>query len=284
MGSELSEVAPTNGAGTPSGIPALFDLKGQVALVTGSSSGLGRAAAEGLAGAGAHVIVHGRDAARTESVAAGIRAAGGIATGLVADASDSTDMRALFDDIVERVGAPDIVMANAGIAGGPSYRMQGGGIADYADEDWQAALAANLSSTLLTLREASRVMPDGGRIIVTSSTAGLRADPFVSYGYIATKAAQVNIVRQLALELAPRRIRVNAIAPGPFKNTRIGGGGEITPEFEEIWVATIPLGAMGVPEQLVGPVLFLASEASSFVTGVTLAVDGGALALSHATF
>lgn len=284
MGPELSEVAPKNGAGVPQGIPALFDLTGQVALVTGSSSGLGRAAAEGLAGAGAHVIIHGRDADRTADVAADIRAAGGLATGLVADASDPDAMRDLFDEVVAQVGAPDIVMANAGIAGGPSYRMRGGGIADYPDDEWQAALSANLTSTLITLRQASRVMPDGGRIIVTSSTAGLRADPFVSYGYAATKAAQVNIVRQLALELAPRGIRVNAIAPGPFKNTRIGGGGVLTPEFEEMWVATIPLGAMGLPEQLVGPVLFLASQASSFVTGITLAVDGGALALSHATF
>ena len=284
MGPELSEVAPKNGAGVPQGIPALFDLTGQVALVTGSSSGLGRAAAEGLAGAGAHVIIHGRDADRTAAVVADIRAAGGLATGLVADASDPDAMRDLFDEVVAQVGAPDIVMANAGIAGGPSYRMRGGGIADYPDDEWQAALSANLTSTLITLRQASRVMPDGGRIIVTSSTAGLRADPFVSYGYAATKAAQVNIVRQLALELAPRGIRVNAIAPGPFKNTRIGGGGVLTPEFEEMWVATIPLGAMGLPEQLVGPVLFLASQASSFVTGITLAVDGGALALSHATF
>ena len=284
MGPELSEVAPKNGAGVPQGIPALFDLTGQVALVTGSSSGLGRAAAEGLAGAGAHVIIHGRDADRTAAVVADIRAADGLATGLVADASDPDAMRDLFDEVVAQVGAPDIVMANAGIAGGPSYRMRGGGIADYPDDEWQAALSANLTSTLITLRQASRVMPDGGRIIVTSSTAGLRADPFVSYGYAATKAAQVNIVRQLALELAPRGIRVNAIAPGPFKNTRIGGGGVLTPEFEEMWVATIPLGAMGLPEQLVGPVLFLASQASSFVTGITLAVDGGALALSHATF
>ena len=268
----------------PQGIPALFNLAGQVALVTGSSSGLGRAAAEGLAGAGAHVIIHGRDADRTAAVVADIRSAGGLATGLVADASDPAAMRALFDEVVARVGAPDIVMANAGIAGGPSYTMRGGDIANYTDDDWQAALSANLTSTLITLRQASRVMPDGGRIIVTSSTAGLRADPFVSYGYAATKAAQVNIVRQLALELAPRGIRVNAIAPGPFKNTRIGGGGVLTPEFEEMWVATIPQGAMGLPEQLVGPVLFLASQASSFVTGITLAVDGGALALSHATF
>lgn len=266
------------------GVAALFDLTGQVALVTGSSSGLGQAAAEGLAEAGAHVVVHGRDAERARSVADGIIERGGRATSVVGDAADAERMRAIFDEVVATAGAPDIVMANAGIAGGPSYIMDGGRIAEYPDELWHDALAANLTSTFLTLREASRVMPSGGRIIVTSSTAGLRSDPFVSYGYSATKAAQVNLVRQLALELAPRGIRVNAIAPGPFADTRIGGGAVLTPEIERLWEATIPLGKMGRPSQLKGPVLFLASEASSFVTGVTLPVDGGALDLSHASY
>lgn len=263
---------------------SLLDLTGQVALVTGSSSGLGAAAAKALAAAGAHVVVHGRDPERTAEVADAIVADGGRAWPVVGDASDPARMREIFDETVERVGAPGIVMANAGIAGGPSYGMPGGRIAEYSDEEWRRTLDANLTSTLLTLREASRVMPDGGRIIVTSSTAGLRSDPFVSYGYSATKAAQLNLVRQLALELAPRGIRVNAIAPGPFKNTRIGGGGELTPELEQAWVETIPLGRMGVPAELAGPVLFLASAASSFVTGITLPVDGGAADLSHAAY
>ncbi len=265
-------------------LPALFDLSGQVALVTGSTSGLGRAAAEALAQAGARVVVHGRSAPRAAEVAAGIVDAGGEAIALVGDASDPERMRQIFDETVARLGAPDIVMSNAGIAGGPSYSMDGGRIAEYSDAEWQQTLAANLTSTLITLREASRVMPDGGRIIVTSSTAGLRSDPFVSYGYTATKAAQVNIVRQLALELAPRGIRVNAIAPGPFKDTRIGGGVELTPEFEAVWAATVPLGRMGLPEELAGPVLFLASAASSFVTGITLPIDGGASDLSHSAY
>lgn len=271
-------MAPSNS------ICALFDLTDQVAIVTGSSSGLGQAAAEGLAEAGAHVVVHGRDATRARAVATGILARGGSAQVVIGDASDASRMREMFDEVVATAGSPDIVMSNAGIAGGPSYIMPGGRIADVDEDLWHAALDANLTSTFLTLREASRVMGDDGRIIVTSSTAGLRSDPYVSYGYSATKAAQVNLVRQLALELAPRGIRVNAIAPGPFKDTRIGGGAELTPELERLWEATIPLNRMGVPDQIKGPVVFLASAASSFVTGVTLPVDGGALDLSHASY
>lgn len=267
-----------------SDITELFGLRGQVAFVTGSSSGIGQAAAEGLALAGASVVVHGRDRARTTAVVEGIVDRGGFASAVTGDASDPEFMRGAVDAIVAQHGHLDIVMANAGIAGGPGYLSGEGRIAAVTDAEWQLVLASNLTSTFNTLREASRVMASGGRIIVTSSTAGMRSDPFVSYGYIATKAAQLNLVRQLALELAPRGIRVNAIAPGPIKNTRIGGDAELTPELEQLWIDTIPLGRMGLPAEIRGAVLFLGSEASSFVTGITVPVDGGALDLSHGAF
>lgn len=264
----------------------LFDLTGQVALVTGSSSGLGQATAEGLALAGASVVVHGRDAARVQAVVDGIVGAGGTATGMVADVSNADAVNKMVDDTVATYGRLDIVVANAGVSGGPSYTSEEGKIRNVPHDDWHNTLAANLDGTFFTLQAATRVMGEGGRIIVTSSTAGLRSDPMVGYGYTATKAAQVNIVRQLALEVAPRGIRVNAIAPGPFKETRIGGGdgGDLPPEFEQMWVDTIPLGRMGLPEEIRGPMLFLASEASSMVTGAILPVDGGALDLSHGVY
>ena len=181
-------------------------------------------------------------------------------------------------------GQPTVIVANAGIAGGGSYLTDEGSLANYADDEWDSVVATNLTGTFETLRAAARVLPDGGRILVTASTAGLRTDPMVSYAYVTTKAAILNLVRQMALEFAPRGIRVNAIAPGPFKDTRIGGGAVLDAEGERQWNATIPLGRMGVMEQIQGPMLFLVSPGSAFITGATLAVDGGALALSHTLF
>jgi NAD(P)-dependent dehydrogenase (short-subunit alcohol dehydrogenase family) len=117
-----------------------------------------------------------------------------------------------------------------------------------------------------------------GRIVVTSSVAGLRAEPVVCYGYVASKAALLNLVRQASLELAPYGVHVNAICPGPFKGTRIGGGVTENPdaETERMWTTTIPLRRMAEPAELKGLVLLLASPASSFITGSAFVIDGGA--------
>ncbi|UOR01842.1 SDR family oxidoreductase [Leucobacter allii] len=266
------------------GIPALFDLTGDVVVVTGASSGIGQAAAEVYAAAGAAVAVLGRSAERADAVAAGIVSAGGTARGYAVDVAVRGAVDAAVARIAQDLGRPTVVVANAGIAGGESYRGDGG-IADYSDAEWDEVVATNLHGTFETVRAAARVLGPGGRILVTSSTAGLRTDPMVSYGYVATKAAILNLVRQTALELAPRGIRVNAIAPGPFKGTRIGDGTtEIAPEAEAAWAETIPLGRMGTMAEIQGPMLFLVAPASAFVTGATLAIDGGALALSHTGF
>lgn len=269
---------------TRDGIHALFDLTGEIVVVTGASSGFGQAGAEAFAAAGATVVVLGRDPGRTASVADGIVAAGGRAHAYPVDQAERGAVGAVLDRVVEEVGRPTVIVANAGISGGPSYRA-GGELATYQDDEWDEVVATNLTGTFETVRAAARLLEPGGRILVTSSTAGMRTDPMVSYGYVTTKAAILNFVRQVSLELAPRGIRVNAIAPGPIKGTRIGDGKvEIDPDFEREWESTIPMARMGTVDEVQGPMLFLVSPASSFVTGAILTIDGGAAALSHTAF
>jgi len=269
---------------TRDGANALFDLTGEIVVVTGASSGFGQAGAEAFAAAGATVVVLGRSPERTAAVADGIVAAGGSAHAYPVDQAERGAVDAVLDRVVAEVGRPTVVVANAGIAGGPSYRS-GGELAGYSDEEWDEIVSINLTGTFETVRAAARLLEPGGRILVTSSTAGMRTDPMVSYGYVSTKAAILNFTRQVALELAPRGIRVNAIAPGPIKGTRIGDGKvEIDPDFEREWESTIPMGRMGTVDEVQGPMLFLVSRASSFVTGATLTIDGGAAALSHTAF
>jgi NAD(P)-dependent dehydrogenase (short-subunit alcohol dehydrogenase family) len=184
-------------------------------------------------------------------------------------------VRAVFADAVEAHGGLDIVFANAGIAAVPGYANPGGQeLHTVAGDAWRKVMDVNLEGVLSTMRAAAGVLkPQGsGRIVVTASTAGLRADPMVCYGYIASKAAVINIAKQAALELAPHGVHVNVIAPGPIK-TRIAGG--VTPEGEQTWSALVPLGRMGEPEELKGLALMLASPASSFITGAVITIDGG---------
>lgn len=265
-------------------IHSLFDMTGDIVVVTGASSGFGQAGAEAYAAAGATVVVLGRDAERTSAAADGIVAAGGTAHAYAVDQTRRGAVDEVLSRVVQEVGRPTVVVANAGISGGPSYRS-GGELAGYSDEEWGEVIATNLTGTFETVRAAARLLEPGGRILVTSSTAGMRTDPMVSYGYVTTKAAILNFVRQVSLELAPRNIRVNAIAPGPIKGTRIGDGRvEIDPDFEREWESTIPMGRMGTTDEIQGPMLFLVSPASSFITGATLTIDGGAAALSHTAF
>ncbi len=274
-----------NDAITPQEALRLVDLSDDIIVVTGASSGIGQAAAEVYAASGATVVILGRGEDRIESVIQRIRAAGGTAFGYVADIAERGALDAVLSRVLDEVGRPTVVVANAGISGGASYQDASGGIAIYTDAEWDEVIGTNLTGTFETVRAAARVLGNGGRILVTASTAGLRTDPMVSYAYVSTKAAILNLVRQVALELAPRGIRVNAIAPGPFKGTRIGDGQtEISEEAEQLWASTIPLGRMGTMSEIQGPMLFLVSPASAFVTGTVLAVDGGALALSHTGF
>jgi NAD(P)-dependent dehydrogenase (short-subunit alcohol dehydrogenase family) len=188
----------------------------------------------------------------------------------------------LIEGVVDQQGGVDVVFANAGLASVPGFRVDGGQtLATLERSDWDTVLDVNLTGVIHTMRSAARAMTrqGSGRIVVTASNAGLRVEPLVCYGYAASKAAVIHVVRQAALELAPHGVLVNAICPGPFKGTRIGGGvtESPTPELERMWSKTVPLGRMAEPEELKGLVLLLASPASSFMTGGAYLIDGGTL-------
>lgn len=262
----------------------LFDLTGSCVVVTGAASGLGRAIAEVTAVCGASVVLADIDRAGLEDVAGRLGEQGLEVTARATDVADRNDVEELFAKAVERFGAVDAAFANAGISDGNAIRTETGGIGEFAPGDWERVLRVDLDGVLWTVRAAATVMKPrrSGSITITSSIAGLRPSPSVSYAYTAAKAAVVQLTRQAALELGPWGIRVNSIAPGPFK-TNIGRRGPISREAEKRWSTTIPLGRMGDPAELRGLALLLASKASSFMSGAVIPIDGGTMALSVGT-
>jgi NAD(P)-dependent dehydrogenase (short-subunit alcohol dehydrogenase family) len=274
----------------------LFDVRGQVALVTGGASGLGYAFASILADAGANVVVADWDAdalkPAVESLAESAIAAGRtppsggqsdrsgppLISGRTIDVSDAQAVSALTDYIVDTHGRIDIVFANAGIARGRPPTLPEGWLDDMSMTDYNALIDVNLHGVVYTVQAAARHMKRqrSGSIITTASTAGLRNDPYTPYSYTIAKAAVVNFTRQAAHDLARWGVRVNAIAPGPFK-THLGGKQPMSAEADAMWSAVIPLGRMGDPREIRGLALLLASTAGSFMTGGVYPIDGGAL-------
>jgi NAD(P)-dependent dehydrogenase (short-subunit alcohol dehydrogenase family) len=260
-------------------VPELFDIRGLRVVITGAASGLGLAMAEAMADGGARLTLADLDGERLADAAARLNA---VRSGVV-DVADRAQVDALVDAVVAEDGGVDVVFANAGISLEPGFADPGGGLTGFDDEAWRRVLAVDLEGVIWTMRAAARAMraQGSGSIVVTASTAGLRTDPMVGYSYATAKAAVISAARQAALELAPHGVRVNVIAPGPIR-TRIGGGVPPTPEVEAMWAATVPLGRMGEPEDIKGVARLLASPASRWMTGAVIAVDGGALTMSHA--
>jgi len=242
-----------------------FDLSGRLALVTGSSRGLGLAIAQGLAAAGARLILHGRDPAVLQARAAELP---GCAGTLAFDVTDGGGVQAAFRRIAEEHGGLDILVNNAGVI--PRKPLL-----ETTDEDWQAVIDSNLTAYFRIAREAARMMVPRkhGRIIMVSSIMGLLARPTIP-GYITAKAGLHGMVRALAVELAPHGVTVNALAPGFFPT-------DATDVLHKdaafnAWIAgRAPLARWGDPAELAGPAVFLASGAASYVTGHVLVVDGG---------
>jgi NAD(P)-dependent dehydrogenase (short-subunit alcohol dehydrogenase family) len=265
-------------AGPGAVLTGLFDVRDQVALVTGGASGLGYAFASILADCGAVVVVADWNAERLEKAAASLEetAAAPVRAARL-DVTDAPAVAALADSIIARHGRIDIAFANAGIARGRPPLTAEGTIDEFDMTDYHALIDVNLHGVVHTVRAAAAHMKRqrSGSIVVTASTAGLRNDPFTPYSYAVAKAGIVNFTKQAAHDLARWNVRVNAIAPGPFKTNL--GGGPMPPEAEARWNAVVPLGRMGDPAEIRGLALLLASKASSFMTGGVYPVDGGAL-------
>lgn len=270
-------------------LTGLFDVRGKIALVTGGASGLGYAFSSVLAECGAVVYVADVDEPAMEKAVAELPGASAV----VLDVSDAARVHEAVREIVADRGRLDIVFANAGVARGTPPLVPSGTADSFSWEDYGRLIDVNLHGVVHTVRAAAGTMKRqrSGSIVATASTAGLRNDPFVPYSYAIAKAGVVNFVKQAAHDLARWNVRVNAIAPGPFKTNlgrhnqaAAGGGpgepGEASPinaGAEERWNAVIPLGRMGDPSEIRGLALLLASDASSFMTGGVYPVDGGAL-------
>ncbi|SFV35636.1 NAD(P)-dependent dehydrogenase, short-chain alcohol dehydrogenase family [Devosia crocina] len=254
------------------------DLKGKTALVTGAGSGIGKAAALLLAKAGANVAVLSRTQEEIDETAAEIEALGAKAIAVTADTSEDADMRDAVAKTIERFGKLDIVVANAGINGVWAP------IEDIKPDEWDQTITVNLRGTYLTIHHAVPHLEaaGGGAIVIISSINGTRT--FTTPGasaYSATKAAQVAMAQQLALELGPRKIRVNAICPGAIEseisdNTQ-SRGTEKTKIPVDFPKGDIPItdGKPGKADDVAEAILFLVSDASRHITGSPLWIDGG---------
>jgi NAD(P)-dependent dehydrogenase (short-subunit alcohol dehydrogenase family) len=258
----------------------LFDVQGLGAVVTGAASGLGLAIAEVLACCGATVTLADADAEGVERATAELAARGAAVRSAVVDVADPGAVDALLRDASAQPGGLSIVFANAGISAGTGPTTPEGQLTAVAQERWDRVIAINLSGVFATLQAAARyVSQDGrGRVVVTSSVAGLGGDPMVGYAYAASKAGVIALVKQASADLGRSGILVNAIAPGSFR-TNIAGGRIKLPGAAEQFAKTTVVGRLAEPDELQGLALFLASPASSYVTGATFVIDGGATAM-----
>lgn len=247
-------------------------LVGRVALVTGAGQGNGAAIATGLSRHGAAVVVTDIDGASADRTADAIRQAGGTAWSYAHDVTDAMACRALAAVVAERAGRVDLLVNNAGIC--PRHSIDSPEL----ERSWHAAIDVNLTGTLnVSVAFLPALRATRGTIVNIASIAA-----FVSTGtsvsYPVSKAGIRALTQSMAHELAKDGVRVNAIAPGPFATTMTEAT-RLDPVRSERFLARIPLNRYGEPDELVGPVAFLGSDMSSYVTGTTLVVDGGYLAL-----
>ena len=244
-------------------------LEGRVAIVTGSTFGIGRATARLFAEHGAKVVVNGRTAPRGEEVVEEIRQAGGEASFYHADLTERGAVQGLVEFAVEKYGRLDIMMNNAYT---PLYRS----VLDIDEGEWDGSMSILLKAVFLGCKHAipHLIRAGGGSIINTSSVHGYLAARH-SANYEAAKAAVINLTRQVAVDFGPQGIRANAICPGAIEVERTARVLDEHPEYRELAGLVYPLRRIGQPAEVAHAALFLASDESSFVTGHALVVDGG---------
>ncbi len=252
----------------PSFLEQKFGLKGKVALVTGSSKGLGLAMARALAQSGADVIVNGRDAASLAPVVQGITALGGKAKAIAADLGQRADVERLIAEAIAWQGHLDILVNNAGI-------IRRAPAAEHSDADWDAVMGVNLDGVFTACRAAGKHMlaRGSGKIINTASLLSFFGG-FTVPGYAASKGGVGQLTKALSNEWAAKGVQVNAIAPG-YMRTDNTAALQADPVRSKEILSRIPAGRWGEPADLEGTIVFLASSASDYLSGQVLAIDGG---------
>ena len=247
--------------------------EGKVALVTGAGSGIGRATALVFAREGAKVVVSDIVVEGGEETMQQIKAAGGEAIFVKADVSKGADVEALITQTVETYGRLDCAFNNAGIEGGVKPTI------DCTEEEFGRTIAVNLTGVWLCMKHEIQQMlsQGGGTIVNTASVAGLVGFPGLP-DYVASKHGVLGLTKTAALEYAKSGIRVNAVCPGVIQTPMVERGAQLSPGFDELAVSMEPVGRFGQPSEIGEAVVWLCSEAASFVTGHPMTVDGGLVA------
>lgn len=246
-----------------------FSLDGKVALITGAGSGLGRYFAETLAAAGASVVLAARRRDKLEETAETVRQTGGKAVCLELDVTQALSVTNCVRETISEVGVPDILVNNAGIA-------RQAFLTDISEKDWDAVIDTNLKGVFMMAQAAAKAMINAekpGSIVNIASILGLRVSKALG-SYIAAKSAVVQLTKAMAIEWSRYDIRVNALAPGYFvteiNEEQFAGG-----KADDFAKKRVPMGRVGELEEIAGPLLLLASDAGSYMTGSIITVDGG---------
>lgn len=248
-------------------------IEDKVALVTGGGSGIGRAAAQLFAREGAKVVIADINAESGEATLQTIRSAGGEASFVRTDVSKAPDVEALIDQIIETHGRLDCAYNNAGILGDIVS------VTDHNEESWDHVIETNLKGTWLCMKhEIPQMLKQGdGAIVNTTATAGVKGGSPNRSAYAASKAGIVSLSKCAAMEYAEYGLRINVICPSHTRSPMLEQFFELRPELEADFIAQAPMGRIATPEEVAEGALWLCSDASSFVTGHVLAVDGGYL-------